>query len=191
MALNDNALVTWEFAQSFLKLKEEEQTQENTEFLINSISQRIENVTGRSLKAPESNETKYLEGDESEYIILPEYPVLSITGLYLDSAREFGTDTEIAATKYNLDSGAGIITLYEDITPKGVDTIKIVLIAGYETVPADLQQAVLETIRWNMSRFSSGGVGLKTLSGDGMNMGPELTIPQSAWQVILNYRREL
>jgi len=187
MALDDNALVTWEETKDFLELSEDKQAK--TEFLINSISARIEKVTGRKLKAPAADETVFIDGDARASFLLPEFPVISITSLYFDASRVFGDDTAIESTEYKLDKAAGIIKMYDELTPEGAETIKVVLKAGYSTIPYDLKQAIFETIRWNLGRFGSGAVGFESLSGEGMNYRAELTIPTSAWQVIMGYQR--
>ena len=185
MALNDNALITWEFAKSMLNLEDADQTK--TEFYINAISKRVENITGRTFYARDI--TEYPKGHGDNTIMLKEYPVNSITSLHLDADREFGDSTVVDSDDYHLEEDTGTITLFETTTTAGVKTIKVVYNAGFSTIPEDLQQAVIESIQYNMSRFNSGSVGFENLSGDGMSARGELNIPTSAWMVINQYRR--
>ena len=186
MALNDNALVTWELTQSILDLPDGSQTL--GEFLINSASQRAENIAKREFGSEER--TQYYAGDGREKIILDNYPVTVISGLWLDASREFGDNTEITSDKYELEDGEGIIYLFDRVTPEGRKTIKITYTGGYSTIPTDLQQAVIETVACNLQRFSPGSalMGTKTLSvPDGMNTTYEIQVPLNARQVFESY----
>lgn len=185
MALNPNALVTWADTKTRLELEDSDQA--DAEFFINSISERVENMIGYLI--PEDDYTRYLEGYGDDKIVLPEFPVNTVTSLYLDANRVFGSSTGIDASKYHIDLKSGIITLFEDETPVGVGVIKAVYNAGFDTIPADLQQATFETVDWNLGRFRGEGIGVESTSAGGVNVRPALTIPTSAWNVFMLYRR--
>ena len=189
MALNENALLTWEEAQIWINdLEEDDEPQ--VERLINSISSRVEkSITGRFLNV--KNHTKYYDGKCRITIPLDEYPVNSVTGLYMDPSRVFDSDSLIDPSKYFVNSESGIIELYEDVTPWGVKTIKVLFNAGFETIPEDLQQAVAETITWNLGRFRGQGIGVEDQSAGGATVRPALTIPASAMNVFREYRRPI
>jgi len=187
MALNPNALVTWDFIKSLKNTFDDAEDLVIGEFLINSISQRVEHLTKRFL--PAADYTLTLAGTGRKEIILPNYPVNSITNLYIDSSRAFGAETEIAAADYELEAKTGIIYLYNQTAPKERGVVKVVFNAGYATIPEDLQQAVFETFMWNIGRIRGQGIGIESQSAGGVSVKQALTIPSSAWTVFLDYRR--
>ena len=199
--LDTNALVSWTIAKSFL----EEATTDNQnylEYLINAASKIANQVTGRQLKA--RTYTAYLDAPFSSRLRLPEYPVHDITSMNDDENRAWtSTDTAWSSTEYKLYGDAGIVRLYDDTFSGGIGTLKVVYNAGYGTtttgstvsestvVPWDLQLAILETVRWQWQRFaaSGAGIGVRSKSAEGVNVGMEITIPLHAMKVIEGYKR--
>lgn len=139
--------------------------------LISQCSARIEAYAVRSF-ATAASYTHYLSGNNTNKLILPVFPVNSITSIYLDSGAYWGQGTDpyatatllTAGTDYALDktpngTGAnGIVLRLAGVWPAPVyrptgmitgvreganGNIKITYNAGYSSVPADVQQACL------------------------------------------------
>ena len=190
MALNENALITWELAQSLLNLLPEDQ--EKVEFLINGASEQAERIAGRLLGYRTFDD--YLPGSGDGMLFLPLFPVYQITDLRVDPDRVFGDGTIV--TDYDLDSNTGIVYLFDSVFPDNRKTVKIQYSGGYSRdpssdespVPADLQGAILEIVKWNFARFQGHKFGIKGENADGINISYEITVPLNARQIIEGYR---
>lgn len=183
--LSAYALISWEEAKQVFDLADTDQ--DFVTFLINSISLRVKEITGRILVEAEHSE--YLRGFGDKTILLPQFPVSEITVLKLDPSRAFGDDTALETAEYCFDAASGIIELYERVTSRGQKTIYCEWTAGFNPVPEHIQEAVLETIQWNLGRFKGGGIGMEMQSAEGVMVRPSLTIPPSAWAVFMELRR--
>lgn len=92
--------------------------------------------------------TIYRDGDNTRTLNVEQYPITAITSIHKDANRSFGSDTLIpTASIITNDSeswASGIIELYDDTFTRGIKNIKVILSAGYSTIPQDLQFAVAE-----------------------------------------------
>jgi uncharacterized phiE125 gp8 family phage protein len=189
MALDENALVTWAKAKQYLDL--DDSGQEYTEGLINAVCASANKSTGRLLKA--RDDIPILDGTGTDTLILPQYPVNTITKLYSDTERVFGTDTEITSSEYVIYKKRGIIKLFSKTFSSKIQSIKIEYNAGFgkdtDIVPEDLQFAVLEIVAWNIMRFVSGGkgIGVRSRAADGVDTGMEITVPLNAQRTLERY----
>lgn len=144
--------------------------QDKYQTLINQASSRIEAFCNRSLKAKDYTTTAalILDGSGTDTLIVPHFPVNSITKLYIDTSRAFDSSSEIASTEYVLYSKQGLITLYDSSFPAKPACVKLECNAGYPATDPDwqiIQSACLELVRWMSGRYGAvGGVGLRTQS---------------------------
>lgn len=187
--LASTALVSWELAQEILGLDDDQQRM--CERMINAASKSANRISGRILAA--TDYTKYLDGNGKEFLLLPEYPVNSVTELNVDTARDFGSSTEVASDEYLLYEDTGEVRLLGATFPCYPQAVKVVFNAGYATLPDDLEMAVIEVVAYNLKRIGGHGniIGVKEISADGsVNTSYELTIPVNAQGVFESYRRE-
>jgi len=169
-------LVTWETVKNVLNLEEERK--ELTEFLISSASAQAEKIADRILAARDV-ELK-LDGNGGKEIMLPSYPINSITLLTVSGA----------VTDYSMKENIGIIRL-NYAAPEGWGNILFKGNIGYNPVPMDLQQAVIEVISANLRRLAGvgGTVGIKSMSANGaVTTQYEIDIPISSRTVFNSYR---
>lgn len=121
--------------------------------LINQWSARIEKICGRAFH--DATYTENISGTRARYIVLRQYPVVSITSL--KAVYGAGTDetTEtIASTDYRLDLDTGIVHLISDrLWPdqtrdfaRGFRNYRCVYVAGYTTIPEDVAQVCAECV---------------------------------------------
>ncbi len=186
MALNDNALVTWDQLKRALGISKDDD-ESRYEWLINGASSRIEQMVGRKLFSAER--TEYQAGHGGEIILLDCWPVSEIDSLYVDANREFGSDTEIDSEDYDLDSGSGVVYLLGKKAPRGRKIIKVTYTGGYESIPEDLQAATVEIVVANFRRMAKNQGGIKSISApDSVGTTYELSIPVNARQVIELYK---
>ena len=183
----DYALVDWPTVITYLKLEDTPEEEAYYALLINAASNIANKTAKRHLKAKDYDEV--LDGSGIDTLVMPGYPVITITKLYVDTARVFGIDTEV--TDYLIYEKSGVLALINSVFPAERQCVKVQFNAGYAAgnVPYDLQVAILETIAWNQKRFSSGTIGVKSMNaGDGIDTSMELTIPVNAQRVFESYR---
>jgi hypothetical protein len=185
MATGD--LVTWETVKAALGLDDDQQVQ--AESLISAASQYAQNIAGRLLAAQDVE--LYLDGTGARELKLPSFPVNSIASLRIDRTHEFTVETIVEPEMYSEKNG--VIRLYRDTFPQQYRTIYFEGNIGYNPVPADLQEAVIEIVAVLISRYKNGGAGiggLKQISAPGAITTQYFDtndIPLSARKTILGY----
>lgn len=186
--LASHALVSWEFAQEILELKDDEQTR--FERLINAASATANRIGRRVFGA--TDYTVYLDGNGSQRLLLPEYPVNSITELNIDTEWDYAADT--IETDYLLYADRGEIYRKYAEFPDHPQCVKAVFNAGYATVPDELQMAVIEVVAYNAARIANRGtlIGTKSFEADGaITTSYELTVPVNAQRVFEYYGQRM
>lgn len=161
--------------------------QDNVDFCIDWVQSRAESYIGRKLES--DTYTWYLNGSGGSRIILPVCPVASITGIYLDSGRDFVTALD--EDDYYLDADTGIVDLYEYSAPSGVRTVKVVASAGYtaDTLPGDLKMAFVSAISHHMLKLKDRAFGLNSMTApDGVSASFELELPSDTKRIFDSYR---
>jgi len=92
--------------------------------------------------------TLYIDSPFSDipYMLpLPIRPVNSITSWHSDVERLYGSDTEIGSSEYDLDNVLGRLylkTTSSKTIESGIRANKVVLNAGWDTAPEDLEHAI-------------------------------------------------
>jgi hypothetical protein len=194
MALAANAIVSFASIQGLLSLDATMQTK--YEYLINVASARISAYCARNLMATDYTNyaMTYQPGIDTLMLRLPEYPVNTITSLYVDPLHQFGSNTLV--TGYELDAVSGLIyfnpnTVNLSLT-YGENDIRITFNAGYmidNNVPFDLQHACLEYVKWADTRVGGSFIGQRYTNFEGLNTSFEVTMPQHVESLLLPYKR--
>lgn len=74
-------------------------------------------------------------------------PIVSITNIWDDPLRSYGSTTLLGAANYVIaDDAAGMIMLDGLCFKEGLNNIKITYVGGYQTMPLDLEQAAIEMV---------------------------------------------
>lgn len=186
VAAISGAIVTWSEYKTIFGINDNAD-QDKYQTLINQASARMELYCKRNLKARDYLTTNalYLDGSGMSNLVVPHWPINSITSLKVDTLRAFGTDTLVAVTDYSYRDG--IIRLYSGTFPgdeSGLDAVKLEGNFGYATTTSEwqvLQTACLELARWMSSRFTGGGfIGKRNeTNADGMSVGFEIDMPMN------------
>jgi hypothetical protein len=174
--------------------------QSKYEYLINVASQFASDFTGRTLSATTftNKNLTYQPGYDYCRLILPEYPVNSVTSLNFDPNHIWGASTEI--TGYELEADNGIIycnpqTMTPSMSiPTGYNDIQITYNAGYtldSNVPFTLQQAIIEYVKWADTRIGGQFIGQRFTNYEGINTSFEITVPQNVINLLLPFKRVL
>ncbi len=168
--------------------------QTTVEYLINAATRQGEIIAGRKLKARAYGvglSTPYdFDGNGCAKMLLPNFPINSITHLYIDSLRVFGSETEVDSDDYAFYADQGIIVYPYNSFPKGFLNIRIEHNAGFSTVEDEVQLAVIEAVAWNLSRVRGSNIGLRTVSSSagGVSSSYEIEMPLSARRVFESLR---
>jgi len=172
-------LVTLEKVMAVLHLDEEQR--ETIGFLISAASAQAEKIADRILAARDIDIT--IDSNGGTDFLLPSYPVNAIEKLTVNGR-------ELESGSYSVKAQSGILRVRERV-PEGWDAIGFKGNIGYDPVPEDLQQAVIEVISANLRRFNGigGSVGIKTMSADNMvTTQYELDMPVSSRSVFMSYK---
>lgn len=143
MALNGNAVLTIAQAKSQLDIPTLDTSQDaRLEQLVNAVSDYLENVTGRRLKA--QSYTHRFGGSGTPFILLREYPVTAITTVYEDETWAFAGSSIILSTDYAIHKNVQVARR-APLTWQSTKAlaIKVTYDAGFAAIPFDLQQAAL------------------------------------------------
>jgi hypothetical protein len=180
-------LVTWEKVKAVLNLDDDRE--ELVNFLISAASAQAEKIADRILAARDVSLKMDAHGGRE--LLLPSYPVNRTDRVCIDPEHLFPEEKDLTAGEYSVKAGAGIVRLYRRFYPCGYETVYYGGNIGYDPVPDDLQQAVIETVSANLRRFTTpgGGVGVKQLSSGGaITAQYEVDVPYTSRSVFISYR---
>lgn len=135
------------------------------ELLIDGVSEAFNKYVGRTL-AKTTYTAVYIDGNGKESLLLPQYPVASITSITEDgNALTEGEDND-----YLLYAASGILKRVSGAWAKGPKTIKITYVAGYVVqgvtvtapdiaLPADLKLACMMQVarEWQKTKGNEWG----------------------------------
>ncbi|MDX9959086.1 MAG: hypothetical protein RBT68_11650 [Spirochaetia bacterium] len=186
MPLSTDALTSWETAKVILNLLDDQQAM--VEFLINAASAYANRRAGRKLRGRAVS--LRLDGTGCESLTLPEWPA-SVSNIWIDETRAFAEGEALDPATFHVDEESGIIRLFDYEFPNTAACVRVDGSLGYSTIPADLEQAVLECVAANLRRLGSpGAIGLKNVSVDGATSSAyEVDWPTTAVMVFDSYRR--
>lgn len=167
------------------------------EGLVDAATAQAETYTNRNLKARDysydSDAAAYdpdnavLDGNGLDRIVLPQYPIVSVTTLRIDT-MEIEARSSLFSCGYVPDKASGIILLAGYLFTKGLRNIELAYNAGYSTVPANLEQAVIEQAAWLYKESNVGsallGVSSKQLPDGSLTFMDRDLLP--AVKLVLN-----
>jgi hypothetical protein len=170
MTLTDNALTSVAAVKSYLKIADTNTVDDDRiELLINACSSTIENFCRRNFKKQTFTDEEY-DGNDHRYLNLYNYPVQSVDKVIINdevvAPEEYipKRKTGILARKYNNTLSGISYNRYVPIWPKGDANILVTYTAGYDVIPADLEQAC---ILYVMSFYKSDVANFSTTFTDG------------------------
>ncbi len=165
------------------------------ELLIDGVSEAFDGYVGRPL-AKTTYTAVYYDGNGKETLLLPNYPIVSIT-----SIAEDGTAlTEGENSDYLFYAASGILKRVSGAWLKGPKKIKITYVAGYVVqgatptapdiaLPADLKLACMIQVarEWKKTQDSEWGQTSKSL-GDGSVSFIEASLLKEVREILDRYR---
>ena len=128
------------------------------------------------------------DGDGAKALLVNQYPIDSVTSLFDDTLRNFGTETKIAAADFVIYKDRGEIHLDGLTFQKGLQNVKVTYVAGFATIPIDLQQAVLELVADRFRNKESQGIRSQAIGA--FRVEYDLSeLPQEVRAVLDSYRK--
>ncbi|PYS91496.1 MAG: hypothetical protein DMF62_02475 [Acidobacteria bacterium] len=190
------ALITLAEAKSFLKITT---TSEDSIVgdLINECSVWINTYCGRKLIYPAVPYTEYYDGNGTSQLFLKNWPIITVTSLYMDYLRAWTADTAIDLTAdVQTDLESGILTLWnnQSLYGQGVGNVRVIYTAGYthnSNVPYDLKLACKKLAAWKYFQDYSQrryGVASESTGERQVNYSDEPLLPDVK-QILNRYRR--
>lgn len=187
MALDTTvALISVADAQSYIGITGEVALLEN---LIHEASRFLVSFCGRTFVS--TTFTEYYDGSGEAELILRVRPVISVTSVHEDSLRAFGSSVLIDSGDYMVLKEQGIIRLWNTRAAfiRGAAVVKVVYVAGWATIPYDIQQAVKELValKYFKQNKRRHGVDSETIgeTTTGFNTSD---LPKDIKSVLENYR---
>ncbi|HYF53119.1 MAG TPA: hypothetical protein VEA41_02545 [Salinarimonas sp.] len=174
-----------------------QETSSTNDTIITAIRDAVDKIipkyVGRDILA--TTYTEYHDGDGSR-LHVKHYPIISVTSIEDDTTRVFagGASTVISSSYYISNDqnswDAGIVELFNWAFQRGRKNVKIVYVAGWSTIPADLAHAAKLICAKEYKIQSklllgeiSQSVGDRTVTLD------METFPKQAVQILERYRR--
>lgn len=183
---NENALVTLDEVKAFIGSTDSED--DIVERLINAASWRANKEADRQLKR--RTLTEYYNGDGSNLLLVRNYPIQSITSIYMDSDREFGSDTLVDADNYQIDPETeSMIWFTGTVLLSGIRVVKVTYSAGYGEVPWDLRESVLELVMYWYKEITDKRIGVASIGREGRNIAYTHKVPKDVLEMFWQYRK--
>jgi hypothetical protein len=187
MALNANALVTLNVAKDYLEIPLANTAQDTRiERHINAASQMFERWTSRKLKR--QTHTEQHDGKGSNTIMLLEWPCVKPSRVCVDSAWTFAVGDDVQSTEFDV-FGEGTLVLRSSTFPRGTRNVLVTYLAGYDPVPADLEEACLLMIDFLYSHRNDRRSGVKAKTKNGETVTYIDGIPTNVALLLEPYKR--
>lgn len=128
-----------------------------------------------------------LNGSGSSVLMLPEYPIISVSDVVVEG-EAIPMSEEDGEAGYTFSVGGSALYLIGGyVFPRGLANVNVVWTAGYNPVPSDLQQVCIELVGTKYAYRKRIGEASKNLAGETVSYTKDL----SEWQkeVINAYKR--
>lgn len=109
--------------------------------------------------------TEDYDGDGSDTLIVRNPPIVSVTSLHDDQARDFTSATLIDADDYYVDTAKGMVKLISGRFSFGRGNVRAAYTGGFATVPKAVALAAVELTAFWFNRRKSSGRASESLGG--------------------------
>lgn len=190
----DVALVTTSAITAYLGTSSSATEVSEVELLVNAASTLAADKTMRGLdnsgvsRFLSTSRTEYFDGDGSDTLYVKAYPITTVTSLYVDPDRDYGSSTLIDTDDYSVYENEGTIKTDGNLLAGGRKSVKLTYTGGYTTIPEDLQHAVKELVMFWYKRNTDKRVGVTSVSIGDKSITYEKDIPESVMSVFKRYR---
>lgn len=151
--------------------------------LVNSASAAVESYLSRKIESTAHVEIR--DGNGGRSMMLEQYPVTAVSAVTVNG-QTIPQSSGFGAAGWRLANRSIVLEGYS--FAKGLGNVQIDYTAGYSTVPADIEQACIETILLALERRSHIDVSSKSLAGETVSF-ITADIPPSARKALDPHRR--
>lgn len=116
--------------------------------IITYVSQFVKSYCRRSfIDYYSTDKTDYFDGTNTNFLILPEFPIVSITSVKTSNDGETFTDYEDYFIDYRIDAiRTASSSFVASIVP--FNSVEVIYKAGYDVLPDDLKLATLDLVEF-------------------------------------------
>lgn len=158
--------------------------------LIVRVSAFIRDYLGRTI-TDEGTLTEYHDGLGRSYVMLNEYPILTLTTVHDDPDRAFGSSALIATADLIQEEDLGIIRRKFGVPFQNYrKNVQIVYTAGYAAVPGGIEQVVIEVISAKYKKLPRIGVQSRSLKDGSRSYFSSREFSTEQQGLLSPYRRE-
>lgn len=175
MTLGTNALTTLARAKTEIGIPPGDTSQDNLiEKYITAATQFIETYLNRKIKRAEY--THYLTGNDTPSIPLLQFPIEKPSAVYIDDDWAFAVASLLASSEYDTQFDC-LLVRKVGYFPNKPRNIKVQYFAGYDIIPADIEEACLLMVVWIYGIKSSETIGVTSKSKVGDSVTFDANIP--------------
>jgi hypothetical protein len=161
-APGSNALITLENIRDYLHLPDAQVTNDQLLCdLIDGVSEHFNSYLDRVLVSATYTDA-LIDGTGSKFLYVPNYPVTTITSITETDCMEIST--LVASTAYSIDGDSPWIVRDHGFWPYGIKNIKITYVAGYSTIPHDVQMACTKQVAYEFKQSNQGLLGVSAVT---------------------------
>lgn len=193
-------LTTLENVRQYLAKDDSETKDDDLLFeLVKSVSKKINNKLNRTLEA--TDYVEYYQGDGTNRLLLRQYPVNSVTSIYDDVDRQWGSNTAKDPTSIVIAMQTpGLIQLKSDIfinsaiwSYYNLENLNITYNAGY-VLPTDANPNSYQVLPDDIIQAANKLVAVEYIKSKGMMAGIKLdrdpkALDAEAWEDLMQYAR--
>ncbi len=185
------ALVTRSQAKTWLKINSSSEDDIIDQIVVQS-SEVIKKYCNQ--KFVSATYTEYYDGPGRGQLFLRNYPIISVTSLHEDVDRVYGSEDAFdVSADVLVDKTSGILKLWngESTFGFGKASIKAVYVAGYATIPYDVQNAALIVIAYSYKRhYQDQKIGIASETIGNRTTTFDITaIPKQARLILDRYKK--
>lgn len=181
--VNSLTTLTHMMTQFGLPLSEQEQVEE----LIDSASWAANTYTNRLLKS--RTLTEYYDGDGSDVLWLKQRPVISVTSVYIDTSYAWTADTLVSSDDYQVYLDEGKIAFVGTLLSTGYRVVRVIYVAGYATIPPDMERAVQDLAYYWYKQRTDKSVGVASRGTEGRTVSYAQDVPDHVKGVFDRYQK--
>ena len=161
-----------------------------TQTLITKASFWANKYTSRILAQQTFSE--YYDGDGSDTLFLKNYPISSIATVHQDSDRTFDSDALIDSDDYFTYADNRKLIGDGAIWEKGIQTIQVVYVAGYEigSIPEDLVNAITMLVDFWFREYDAHRFGVTSTGSETSRITYEKNIPVEIKEMLNPYKKK-
>ncbi len=134
--------------------------------------------------------TELFHGNRSNLLNPTQWPITSVTEFRIASDRDWtNPNSLIDPDKYEINSDQLGIVYYSNSLPLGFNNIRLIYVAGFATIPSDLQLACLWAGEWFYLHNNRGDAGRTSVGKQGESIGILADIPPMIKSTLQSYKR--